>query len=227
MIASYIGENKVFEQMYLTGQLELELTPQGTMAEKCASGAAGVPAFYTPAAYGTIVQSGELPLKYNADGTVARMSHPRETREFGGKQYVMEEAIFADYAFVKVHRADRLGNCQFRKAMNNFNEAMGKNAAVTIVEADHIVEVGEIAPEDVHLQGIYVKKVIQSTEEKKIEKLTYYKEPGELLEGGMSAFPLPLLSCYTNDWLQALPKLPANARRSSSAPPKSSRMECT
>ena len=100
----------------------------------------------------------------------------------------MEEAIFADYAFVKVAKADRLGNCQFRKAQNNFNEAMGKNAKVTIVEADEIVEDGLIAPEDIHLQGIYVKKVIKSTEEKKIERLVHWKDPEEqrkaLLEGG-------------------------------------------
>ncbi|KAF2281347.1 uncharacterized protein EI97DRAFT_447354 [Westerdykella ornata] len=190
MIASYIGDNKTFERMYLSGELDLELTPQGTIAEKCAAGAAGVPAFYTPAAYGTIVQTGELPVRYNKDGTIAKMAPPKETREFNGKAYVMEEAIFGDYAFVKVAKADRLGNCQFRKAQNNFNEAMGKNAKVTIVEADEIVEDGVIAPEDIHLQGIYVKRVIKSTEDKKIERLVYYKDPAEqkkaLLEGGSS-----------------------------------------
>lgn len=116
------------------------------------------------------------------------MAAAKETREFNGKQYVMEEAIYGDYAFVKVAKADRLGNCQFRKAQNNFNEAMGKNAKVTIVEADEIVEDGEIAPEDIHLQGVYVKRVIKSTEEKKIERLVFYKDPEEqkkaLLEGG-------------------------------------------
>lgn len=204
MIASYIGDNKTFEQMYLKGQLALELTPQGTIAEKCAAGAAGVPAFYTPAAYGTIgefiyeetmlhmltattVQTGELPVQYNTDGTIAKMAPPKETREFNGKAYVMEEAIFGDYAFVKVAKADRLGNCTFRKAQNNFNEAMGKNAKMTIVEADEIVEDGVIAPEEIHLQGIYVKKVIKSTEEKKIERLVHYKDPEEqkraILEG--------------------------------------------
>ncbi|KAF2454131.1 putative coenzyme A transferase [Lineolata rhizophorae] len=184
MIASYIGENKVFEQMYLSGDIALELTPQGTMAEKCAAGAAGVPAFYTPTAYGTIVQSGELPVKYNKDGTVAMMAPARETRTFNGKQYVMEPAIFGDVALVKVHKADRLGNCQFRKAMNNFNEAMGKNARLTLVEADELVEVGEISPEDIHLQGVYVSKVIQSTEEKKIEKLTFAKSAEEIVGTG-------------------------------------------
>ncbi|CAI6331483.1 unnamed protein product [Periconia digitata] len=190
MIASYIGDNKVFEGMYLKGQLDLELTPQGTIAEKCAAGAAGVPAFYTPAAYGTIVQTGELPVRYNTDGTIAKMAPPKETREFNGKAYVMEEAIFGDYAFVKVAKADRLGNCTFRKAQNNFNEAMGKNAKMTIVEADEIVEDGVIAAEEIHLQGIYVKRVIKSTEEKKIERLVHYKDPEAqkkaILEGGSS-----------------------------------------
>ncbi|EUC31229.1 hypothetical protein COCCADRAFT_101797 [Bipolaris zeicola 26-R-13] len=190
MIASYIGDNKVFEQMYLKGELSLQLTPQGTIAEKCAAGAAGVPAFYTPAAYGTIVQTGELPVRYNTDGTIAKMAPPKETREFNGKSYVMEEAIFGDYAFVKVAKADRLGNCQFRKAQNNFNEAMGKNAKMTIVEADEIVEDGEIAPEDIHLQGIYVKRVIKSTVGKAIERKVFWKSPEEqkkaLLEGGSS-----------------------------------------
>ncbi|KAF2028135.1 hypothetical protein EK21DRAFT_102085 [Setomelanomma holmii] len=188
MIASYIGDNKVFEQMYLKGELSLQLTPQGTIAEKCAAGAAGVPAFYTPAAYGTIVQTGELPVRYNKDGTIAVMAPAKETREFNGKSYVMEESIFGDYAFVKVAKADRLGNCQFRKAQNNFNEAMGKNAKITIVEADEIVEDGVIAPEDIHLQGIYVKRVIKSTEPKQIERKVFWKSPEEqkkaLLEGG-------------------------------------------
>lgn len=130
------------------------------------------------------MQTGELPVRYNSDGTVAVMSKPKETRTFNGKAYVMEESIFGDYAFVKVHKADRMGNCQFRKAQNNFNEAMGKNAKVTLVETDQIVEVGEIAPEDVHLQGIYVSKVIKSTEGKKIEKTTFRKNPEELKEAG-------------------------------------------
>jgi 3-oxoacid CoA-transferase len=116
------------------------------------------------------------------------MAPPKETREFNGKPYVMEEAIFGDYAFVKVAKADRLGNCQFRKAQNNFNEAMGKNAKMTIVEADEIVEDGEIAPEDIHLQGIYVKRVIKSTVGKQIERKVFWKSPEEqkkaLLEGG-------------------------------------------
>lgn len=124
---------------------------------------------------------------------MAEKSKPKETRTFHGKEYVLEESIYGDYALVKVHKADKLGNCQFRKSMNNFNEAMAKNAKFTIVEADHIVEVGEIDPENVHLQGIYVDAVIQSTEKKQIEKVTYAKDPSEMLQAGK-------LSVYLSRW---------------------------
>lgn len=179
MIASYVGENKTFERMYLGGEIELELTPQGTLAERCRSGGAGVPAFYTPAAFGTVVQTGELPLKHNADGTVALYGEPRDVKVFDGKSYVMEESIKGDYAFVKAWKADKLGNCQFRFAAANFNGAMGRNAKMTIVEAENIVEVGELDPAAIHLPGIYVKRVIQSTAPKNIEKYTFAKEEGE------------------------------------------------
>lgn len=178
MVASYIGENKTFESMYLTGTVELELTPQGTLAERCAAGGRGVPAFYTPAGTGTVVQSGELPLKNKADGTPDEFSYPKDVKVFNGKPYLLEHAIDGDYAFVKAYKADKLGNCQFRLAANNFNGAMGRNAKMTIVEAEHIVEPGEIPPEAVHLPGIYVKRVIQSTAEKGIEKFTWLKEEG-------------------------------------------------
>lgn len=179
MIASYVGENKTFERMYLTGEIELELTPQGTLAERCRSGGAGIPAFYTPAAFGTVVQTGDLPLKHNPDGTVALYSKARDVKVFDNKSYVMEESIKGDYAFVKAWKADKLGNCQFRYAAANFNGAMGRNAKMTIVEAENIVEVGEIEPAAVHLPGIYVKRVIQSTTDKQIEKYTFAKEEGE------------------------------------------------
>lgn len=178
MIASYVGENKVFERMYLNGDIELELTPQGTLAERCRAGGAGIPAFYTPAAFGTVVQTGELPLRHHSDGSVAAYCQPRDVKVFDGKSYIMEEAIKGDYAFVKAWKADRLGNCQFRFAASNFNGAMGRNAKMTIVEAEHIVEPGAIDPAAVHLPGIYVSKVIQSTAPKKIEKYTFAKEDG-------------------------------------------------
>ena len=178
MIASYVGENKLFEQQYLKGEIEMELTPQGTLAERCRAGGAGIPAFYTPAAFGTVVQTGELPLRHNADGSVQSYSQPRDVKVFDGKSYVMEEAIHGDYAFVKAWKADRLGNCMFRYAAANFNGAMGRNAKETIVEAEHIVEPGDIDPAAVHLPGIYVKKVIQSTAEKKIEKYNFSPDEG-------------------------------------------------
>lgn len=179
MIASYVGENKTFERKYLTGEIELELTPQGTLAERCRAGGAGIAAFFTPTAPGTWVQTGELPTKYNADGTVAQFSKPREVREFGGKAYVMEEAIKGDYAFVKAWKADPLGNVQFRYSGQNFNGAMARNATVTIVEAEEIVPVGGIDPASIHVPGIYVSRVIQSTAEKGIEKRVNAKGPEE------------------------------------------------
>ncbi|TKA76406.1 hypothetical protein B0A49_05393 [Cryomyces minteri] len=181
MVASYVGENKVFESMYLKGEIEMELTPQGTLAERCRAGGAGIPAFYTPAAFGTVVQTGELPLRHNSDGTVAQYSQPRDVKVFNGKSYVMEEAIKGDYAFVKAWKADRLGNCMFRYAAANFNGAMARNAKMTIVEAEHIVEPGDIDPAAVHIPGIYVKRVIQSKAEKKIEKVVNAKDPSESL----------------------------------------------
>lgn len=179
MIASYIGENKTFEKMYLTGEIDLELTPQGTLAERCAAGGKGIPAFYTPAAFGTVVQTGELPLRNKPDGTPDEFSYPKDVKVFNGKSYLLEHAIAGDVAFVKAYKADRLGNCQFRLAANNFNGAMGRNAKMTIVEAENIVEPGEIAPEAVHLPGIYVQRVVQSTAEKGIEKYTWAKDPNE------------------------------------------------
>ena len=181
MIASYVGENKVLEGMYLRGEVDLELTPQGTLAERCRAGGAGIPAFFTPAAFGTVVQTGDLALRHNNDGSVQEYSKPRDVKVFDGKSYVMEESIKGDYAFIKAWKADRLGNCQFRYAAANFNGAMGRNARCTIVEAEHIVEPGDIDPAAVHLPGIYVKKVVQSTTPKNIEKFTFAKDDDEAM----------------------------------------------
>lgn len=177
MLASYVGENKILEDMYLNGQVELELTPQGTLAERCRAGGAGIPAFFTPAAYGTVVQTGELPLVHHHDGSVKAYSQPRDVKVFSGKPYVLEEAIKADYALIKAWKADRLGNLVFRYAAANFNGAMAKCADETIVEAEHIVEPGELDPGAIHVPGIYVKKVIQSHGSKEIEKIVHAKDP--------------------------------------------------
>lgn len=178
MVASYIGANKTFERMYLTGEIELELTPQGTLAERCAAGGKGIPAFYTPAAVSTVVQTGELPILHDKDGKPLQFGVPKDTKTFHGKSYLLEESIQGDFAFVKAFRADTLGNCQFRLSANNFNGVMGRNAKVTIVEAEHIVEPGDIPPESIHLPGIYVKRVIQSTTPKGIENLAFTADVG-------------------------------------------------
>jgi 3-oxoacid CoA-transferase len=187
MIASYIGNNKLFEQQYLKGEIELELTPQGTLAERCRAGGAGIPAFYTPAAVGTVVQTGELPFKHAADGSVVQFSQPKDVKVFAGKSYIMEEAIRADYAFIKAYKADRLGNLQFRYAANNFNGVMARNARLTIVETEHIVEPGEIDPMSIHVPGIYVDRIIQSTTEKRIEKVVSAKDSEEAMKGTLGS----------------------------------------
>ncbi|KAK9342144.1 hypothetical protein V1522DRAFT_439014 [Lipomyces starkeyi] len=176
MIASYIGSNKIFEQLYLSGEIDLELTPQGTLAERCRAGGAGIPAFYVPTGYGKWVQTGELPVRYDDAGNVIKKSNPKEVREFEGRKYLLERGIFGDVAFIKAYKADTLGNCYFRLAARNFNSTFGRAVKYMIVEAEHIVEPGAIAPEDLHLPGIYVSKVIQSTAEKKIEFVTVLKE---------------------------------------------------
>ncbi|OAV95472.1 hypothetical protein PTTG_04623 [Puccinia triticina 1-1 BBBD Race 1] len=173
LIGSYIGANKLLENLYLTGQISLELTPQGTLAEKCRAGAAGIPAFYTPTGYGTPVQTGLIPIRYNAQdpSKVDIPGEKREVREFEGKQYLLERAIKADYAFVHVWKADRFGNCVFRYSAQNFGGVMARNAKVTIVEAEEIVEPGEIDPDQVHLPGIFVNRIVPATVKKQIEKI--------------------------------------------------------
>jgi 3-oxoacid CoA-transferase len=181
MVASYVGNNKTLEKKYLGGEIEMELTPQGTLAERCRAGGAGIPAFYTPAAFGTVVQTGELPVKYRADKSVESYGVARDVKVFDGKSYVMEEAIKGDYAFIKAWKADRLGNTQFRFAAHNFNGAMARNAKLTIVEAENIVEPGEIDPAAVHVPGIYVDRVIQGLAEKNIEKVVNAKDPADAM----------------------------------------------
>ncbi|XP_037655322.1 succinyl-CoA:3-ketoacid coenzyme A transferase 1, mitochondrial-like [Choloepus didactylus] len=134
MISSYVGENAEFERQYLSGELEVELTPQGTLAERIRAGGAGVPAFYTSTGYGTLVQEGGAPIKYNKDGSIAIASKPREVREFNGQHFILEEAITGDFALVKAWKADRAGNVIFRKSARNFNLPMCKAAETTVVE---------------------------------------------------------------------------------------------
>lgn len=177
MISSYVGENKEFERQYLTGELEVELTPQGTLAERIRAGGAGVPAFFTPTGYGTLIHQGGAPIKYNADGKVAIESQPREHRVFNGINYIMEEAITGDVALIKAWKADRLGNLIFRKSARNFNAPMARAAKITIAEVEEIVDVGTFSPEEIHVPSVYVHKVILGKDyEKRIERLTLTKE---------------------------------------------------
>ena len=155
MIASYVGENKEFERQYLTGELAVEFTPQGTLAEKLRAGGAGIPAFFTKTGVGTAV----------ADG--------KELREFDGETYVMERSFLPDVALVKAHTADKSGNLQFRLTARNFNPAAAMAGRVCIVEVEHIVETGELAPDQIHLPGIYVHRIVHNAHpEKRIERRT-------------------------------------------------------
>nr|KAG5696367.1 hypothetical protein BaRGS_028362 [Batillaria attramentaria] len=170
MISSFIGQNKVFEDQYLHGELEVELTPQGTLAEKIRAGGAGIPAFYTRTGYGTLVQNGGEPIMYDHDGKVIEASKPKESHTFDGMEYILEEAIRGDFALIKAWKADKAGNLIFRRTARNFNPVMCKAAPVSIVEVEEIVEVGEIAPEDVHVPHIYVQRILKGPKyEKKIE----------------------------------------------------------
>ncbi|KAH8147125.1 uncharacterized protein LAJ45_08925 [Morchella importuna] len=182
MIASYIGSNKIFEKMYLDGSLDVELTPQGNIAGRLAAAGAGVPAFYTPAGVGTWIEEGKLPVRYKKDGSgeVELTSKPREVREFGGRKFILEEAIVGDVAFIKAHTVDTLGNIRFRLSARNFNAAMARAAKHTVVEAENIVQPGEIHPDDIHVPGVYVKQVVQSTTPKNIELLTLAKTPEDI-----------------------------------------------
>lgn len=179
MISSYVGENAEFERQFLTGELEVELTPQGTLAERIRAGGAGIPAFFTPTGYGTLVHLGGSPIKYNADGSVEIHSLPREERQFGGRDYIMEESITGDFALIKAHKADTAGNLTFRLTANNFNQPMASAGTVTIAEVEEIVPAGSIPPEDVHVPCIFVDRVIKcSGHQKRIEKVTLLADDG-------------------------------------------------
>jgi 3-oxoacid CoA-transferase subunit A len=155
MISSYVGENKEFERQYLAGELELEFTPQGTLAEKLRAGGAGIPAFFTATGVGTIVAEG------------------KEVREFDGRQFVMERSLKPDVSLVKAQVADKSGNLRFRLTARNFNPAAAMAGRICVAEVEHIVETGELAPDDIHLPGIYVHRIVHNPiPEKRIEKRT-------------------------------------------------------
>lgn len=158
MVSSYVGENKIFEQQYLSGELEVELTPQGTLAERMRAGGAGIPGFYTATGVGTLIAEG------------------KETKEFNGKTYLLEEGIVADFALVKAWKADTLGNLIYRKTSRNFNPLAAMAGKITIAEVEEIVEPGELNPDEIHTPGIYVQRLLVGKDyQKRIERRTVVK----------------------------------------------------
>lgn len=178
LYASYVGEHKQFAALYNRGDLEVVLTPQGTLAEKLRAGGAGIPAFYTQAGLGTVVQHGKFPIKYSQTdhGKVEIYSSPKETRVFNDEEYILEEAITGDYAFVKAWKGDKNGNLVFRSTARNFNPDVAKAGKIAIAEVEHLVEVGELKPDEIHLPGIYINRIVQGEKyERRIEKVTTRK----------------------------------------------------
>ncbi|MYS24283.1 3-oxoacid CoA-transferase subunit A [Streptomyces sp. DvalAA-14] len=173
---SYIGANKEFARQYLAGELEVELIPQGTLAERLRAGGCGIPAFYTPAGVGTQVAEGGLPWRYDGDGGVALASPVKETRVFDGVEYALERGITTDFALVRAARGDRHGNLVFNKSARNFNPLAAMAGRITIAEVEELVESGGIDPDQVHVPGIFVQRVVvlspQQAADKKIEKRT-------------------------------------------------------
>ncbi len=158
MVSTYVGENKLFEQLVLSGELQVELNPQGTLAERLRAGGAGIPAFYTPTGYGTMIAEG------------------KETRDFGGRHFVLERALRGHFAFIKAWKGDRWGNLIYRKTARNFNPVMATAADYVIAEVEHLVETGDLPPDQVHTPGIYVNAIFQGTGYlKRIEKRTVRK----------------------------------------------------
>ena len=198
MVSSYVGENKEFARQYLSGELEVELTPQGTLAERMRAGGSGIAAFFTATGGGTQVAEGGLPWKYDADGNVILSSPAKETRTFhdrdgSGREYVLEEAIIADFGLVRAWKGDRHGNLVYRDSARNFNPLAAMCGRLTIAEVEELVEPGELNPNDVHTPGVFVQRVVALTPEqaadKRIEKRTTRprSEPADAPAGGAAA----------------------------------------
>jgi 3-oxoacid CoA-transferase subunit A len=169
-VGSYIGNNKEFARQYLAGEVEVELTPQGTLAERLRAGGTGVPAFYTPAGVGTLVAEGGLPWRYHPDGSVALRSPRKEVREFDGASYVLERALTPDFGLVHAWKGDRHGNLVYRHAARNFNPDCAVAGKTTIAQVEQLVEPGELDPDHVHTPGIHVQRVVHTPDvEKPVE----------------------------------------------------------
>lgn len=182
---SYVGENREFARQFLAGELEVELIPQGTLAERLRAGGCGIPAFYTAAGVGTAVAEGGLPWRYGEDGSVALASPPREVREFDGRRYVLERAITTDFALVRASVGDTVGNLYFEKSTRNFNPLCAMAGRVAIAEVEELVEPGALDPAAVHVPGIFVQRVVRAdtSRDKRIEKRTVRGHAGDLPAG--------------------------------------------
>jgi 3-oxoacid CoA-transferase subunit A len=187
VVASYVGENKEFARQYLQGELEVELTPQGTLAERLRAGGSGIPAFYTATGVGTMVADGGLPWRYDTEGNVVLASPARETRVFGTaegeKPFVLEHALICDFGLVRAWKGDRHGNLVYRDSARNFNPLAAMSGRFTIAEVEELVEPGDLAPDQVHTPGVYVHRVLPLTPEqaadKRIEKRTVRPRPAQ------------------------------------------------
>ncbi|MGH8920258.1 MAG: CoA transferase subunit A, partial [Actinomycetes bacterium] len=186
MTSSYVGENKEFARQYLSGELEVELVPQGTLAERLRAGGCGIPAFYTPAGVGTQVAEGGMAWRHRADGSVAVASPPKETRTFGGREYLLEEGITANFALVRAAVGDWHGNLVFDSSARNFNPLAAMAGRIAIAEVEELVEPGELDPDGVHLPGVFVQRVVlvnadDPGAEKRIERrTTRARQDGEI-----------------------------------------------
>ncbi|MDF2046766.1 CoA transferase subunit A [Microbacterium sp. Kw_RZR3] len=207
MTSSYVGENKEFERQFLSGELELELTPQGTLAEKLRAGGAGIAAFYTQTGVGTQVAEGGLPQRYDGAGGIAVASPVKDVRVFDvdgvPREFVLEDAITTDFSLVHAWKGDRHGNLVFRKAARNFNPLAAMAGRVCIAQVEHLVEPGEIDPDDVHLPGVYVHRLVEVGPgiEKRIEKRT-------VREDGAESDPVPSTSSGTSASTSSGPAAP-------------------
>lgn len=182
VVASYVGENREFARQYLAGELEVELTPQGTLAERMRAGGSGIAGFFTRTGVGTLVADGGMPWRYDASGNVVVSSPAKQTQVFDGLEYVLERAIVADFGLVRAWKGDRHGNLIYRDAARNFNPLAAMCGQVTIAEVEHLVEPGELDPNQVHTPGAYVRHVLELTAEqaaeKRIEKVTVTEVAG-------------------------------------------------
>jgi 3-oxoacid CoA-transferase subunit A len=179
-VSSYVGENREFARQYLGGEIEVELTPQGTLAERLRAGGAGIPAFYTIAGVGTLIAEGGLPWRYHPDGSVAVASPEKEVRVFNGAEYILEHGIVCDFALVRAARGDRHGNLIYNESARNFNPLAAMAGRITIAEVEELVEPGELDPAEVHTPGVFVQRVVEvGSAGKLIEKTTTRARPTE------------------------------------------------